>query len=281
LLIYLRKSFVKESISIAIGIAWGLIFLYNLYTLNGVWESFLTSVRILSDRSVLIDLTKTSKDISFVLLMIFAGAMVVSEKISKNFRLYSPLSFGLASGIGVSGTLLILGRFPTNYSWTAYIPLAICVCSAISKYNGNHWKRLLSIGFIVLTCSFGMPFFLTLTAYDWADRDYKRVEQLVEKNVNKNDWVFADNSTYYAIKRLSDNIFFKCHIGVLRKLAERDKLTVLILNEIDFKKAERELGGKWYDTGEKIEPQSPGFLGLQSNVIFDKYDLRVYRRDNT
>ena len=279
LFIYLGKPILKECFCVAIGIIIGILFLYILFSTNGVWNDFVASARGLGGHPGLPNFKNSSKDISFLILLFLSLGLFLSEKKHEIIRFRSPLSFGLTSGFTIPMAMLVLGRYPTNYSWMAYIPLSICVCSAISKFNPSNWKRFVIIGVLSLACFFGLPFWLTWSIYGGADLDYKQVEALVERNVKENDWVYSNSSTFYAMKSRSNPVFFEAY-SFNKSTEEKNKISLLILNPNDYEKESRKVGGKWYPSGDGIKPKQPGFLGLKSSIILSKYNLQVYRREN-
>ena len=197
LLIYLGKSILRESASLAIGTVIGAISLYALYSLNGVMDGFLGTLtpmsiigKGLTGNFVSRSLSKSisvgfpfilAKDISFPFLLASALAVTAYQMRKAQFRLRSPLSFGLAVVFCVPLGMFIVGHYPAYYSWMAFIPLSVCVFSGMSELSHDRWHHLLirtAVGFLFVSALVGLPLHLALAAYDWNDETIYRLKPL-------------------------------------------------------------------------------------------------------
>lgn len=300
LLLYLGKSVVKVTVSLAIGLVLGISFLYLLYTFNGVVDNFIDSLvsrspmskgliskfaphKLSDDISVAFPFI-LAKDISFPFLLASALTLAVYQARKARLSFYSPLSFGLTLAVSVPLAMFLLVHYPAYYSWMAFIPLAICVFSELSKIDRSCWTHGLirvAIGLLVVAGAIGLPLHLTLATYDWHDRDYTVVEDLVKRNVTATDWVYCDYGAYYAAKKRAAGVILPRYLHVIRP-HEKEKISVLIIDSRGLEEVQRKLGGgQWFDCGDGLKPEIEGLFGLRVNIgllTLPKYNLRVFRR---
>jgi hypothetical protein len=253
-LLFLGKSFLKEVVALAIGITIGIAFLYILYSTNGVWDDFRATVSVHSFigtnnaskgfNFLIKSLTGTrfTRDTSLVFLLISSISLTIYQVRNDSFRLRSPITFALIESICTVIGMFAVGRFPSYYSWMAYIPLAIGTFSAFSTIKFN-WKNLLHkvfAIFIVITCLSGSVLQAAVAVSSWNYRDYKPVEELVNKNITNNDWVYFDRSAYYPLKNKTNTIFL--FLDIL-STEEKHKISALVINPDDLDASAKKLGG--------------------------------------
>ena len=273
----------RISLSIALGIFIGLFFLYSLYTLHGTLDVVLNMSKAL--RNPNID-GRFPRDPSTYLLLIGTVGIALKQVAMRRFKLQSPLAFALLLALVVPTVFRVLGRFPTYYAWMVYIPLAIGLCSAIEddtiKLYSQKINSLLLVGIITLSCLLGTPIQTLSGLYFWNERDYQRVEDLIVKNTEAEDWVYGDFATYYALKpRVKFSAFGTYFVSMTSE--EKDKTSILIIKPSDLEKVAEEIGGQWIGPIDEIKTQKrfltfrENFGGLLSNV----YDLAVFKRVQT
>lgn len=285
LLAYLRTSFLRESVSIAIGLAIGTVSLYILYSTNGVWQGFIKSIR--ENNSV----KRTSlfsslhgwkaagffKDDAFKLLLLVLLSIIIYKLVKAKFRLHSQLSFGLVVSFCIPFGMMFLSAYPRYYNWMAFIPLAICVCSEVSissRGTPKGWLSLLIIGCLLAVSLSGYFRGLAVLAVNWKALDYSPIEALVEKNVTRSDWVVSDSVAYYAAKTRAATVIYAnsgaSYLNIIPS-QEKEHISALIIEPEKFENVVNTLGGKWYDSGRG--------LSLKSKRGRSLVDLKIYRRD--
>lgn len=270
----------RISISIALGIFLGVIFLYGLYTSHGTLDIVFGMSKAL--RNPNID-GRFLKDPSTYLLLIGAVIIALKQVTIRRFKLRSPLAFTLLLSLVVPIVFRALGRFPTYYAWMVYIPLAIGLCSAIDSGTIKlHSRQIISsllIGIITLSCLLGTPVQTLSGLYFWNERDYQRVEELVIRNTEMEDWVYGDFATYYALKSRAKFSAFGSYFRSMTS-EEKDKIAILIINPSNLDRIVKELGGQWYGPIDEVRTQKSflffrkGFGGLLSDV----YNLAVFKK---
>jgi len=288
LLFYLRRSFVRECVSIAIGAIMGVIFMLTLYFTNGVLKGFIISTMgahhsFTGKLGQALVLHKTKhiaeyKDVllvffreySFPILLALAIGMAIYQYRKGKLKFRSPLSFGLATSFCVPVGVFFLGKYPIYYVWMALIPLLICIFATFDEWkfnskNGLHWMIVVAL---VLTCLMGLPRRLAAAASIGESIDYPAVETLVENNVTKDDWVLSDYSAYYAAKKIGATVILPNYTesSLFPSIPEKEKITVMVINPNTLEKVLTRVGGKWDNTGK----------GIRSRM--EDYTLQVYRR---
>ena len=129
----------------------------------------------------------------------------------------------------------------------AYIPVCIGLCSALAERPPllrPGFQRAVVAALLMVTCLVGLPFVLGLTAMDWADRDYRCVEALVQAHVHPDDHVYCDGAAYYAVKqRASVETGFR-HLATMAP-RQKDRVSVLVIEPARLEPVQRAIGGRW------------------------------------
>jgi hypothetical protein len=301
LLIFLKWTYVKEIISVGIGSTLGIIFLYLIYMTNGVANVFFIRsigghtlgstigdswIRSASDTEkiyyVLTHFPEIlgrrlanfpnwfGEDRSLLLLLIIGMGLLACAIRNSQFERRSLLSFGLIVGVSIPIVFGILREFPAYYSWMAFIPLCICLCSAIDELSkntkpGTTWLLILIV--LIAVGIPGYPYKLYRTLRDWDNRDYTLVERFIDENIMKDDRVYSDFGPYYAIKRKANEVYLPTYLDVITP-KERDCINVLVRNDsekkVSLEKAISIIGGEWYSINQSL------------NLTY--YNLKIFRR---
>ncbi|BAQ66224.1 hypothetical protein [Geminocystis sp. NIES-3709] len=303
LLVYNYRLFWREYIFINVGFLSGIIFLYFIYSINNVWDDFLSMSLGHSVASSNSDINLFAKFIDKIsqvfnqqnteylcrgcldnftwqFLVIILFILLFYEILTKIFSFRSPISFGVVTIIIIPITMCFLGKYPIYYSWMSIIPLIISIGASLNKIlltNQNFWskKLILLVCFIlwVKAMSYGLPQELKNARYNWDKIDYEKVENFVKTNIDKNDVVYGDFSTFYAVKPKAKNVFFPLYHGLLTD-DDKEKLSVIIIDPRETVRADYNpdvlglLGEKekqWFDTGKNLD------TGI--------YNLKIYRKN--
>ncbi|MGH9959942.1 MAG: hypothetical protein ACREBC_22935 [Pyrinomonadaceae bacterium] len=293
LLAYLGRQFLREFLSINAGVALGIVSLTLMLWTSGVFDAFVAyafpsvkSGAVGSAVSVTETFThknKLPKDPSLMLLLLALWAIGYRRMREGGMAVRSVLSFGIAVSILVPTVLLAVAKFPTYYTWMAFIPVGICVMSALPEGVGNRRGRSFIWSCIVVACLVGTPFQLAVTHYDREDRDYSKVERLIEDEVTGRDWVYTEFAGYYAAKQRGEIVFLPPYLGVLSP-EEKKRLSVLILSPANAEEVIGTIGGEWRREGDEIHPMLKSlweriFGSLPAMGLLDyKYHLSVWKR---
>jgi hypothetical protein len=292
LLLFRRRAFIADLACLLLGLAAGTAGLVMFYARNGVLADFLASMRADTSTGLLGALllhgafsheNKLPKDFSLAALLLAGMLIFLSRSPRRGVPGRGVLAFGLAAAVVIPIGMVAAGKFPTYYSWMAYVPLAVGVCSSLGSLlphasrGGAVWALLVS------ACLLGLPLQLGLSAYDWEDRGYGRVEAMVEESVQPEDWAFTQYGAYYPARRKAAMVFLPHSLYRLTP-RERERLTLLILAPDERERVIEWVGGEWGSLGAGIRPRKgtlfEDLLGrpLRFGNLDRKYELQAFRR---
>jgi len=288
LLLYLGRTVLPVVVATVAGATTGVLALVLFYASHGVFAGFLKSIKQHTTVGVMEMLAGGQfrhsnfipKDFSFIILLTLAVALVVHQFRSGAFKRTSVLSFGLVYSLALSTALVASGKFPTYYGWMTYVPLSVCLCSTLSEIAVRRKLFIASLAFIWTAVSVGISLNLMTAAYDWKERAYANVENLVQENVLTTDWMYGEFATYYAAKTRAARVFMPYYLPAMLN-SEKTRINVLVIAPKNFDEVTKTIGGDWASTGKKFVPERSGFLGTRVNLGFlstQNYHLEVYRR---
>jgi hypothetical protein len=294
LLLFNFQRFWREFVALSGGFILGMLFLYALYSTNGVWDDFVgvTFDQIADNanrnRSVIdIIFSKVSKlfdqkdyvcrgcsgDLSFPPLLVLLIILIFYELLTKSFRWRSPSFFALITVITIPTTMCFLGKYPLYYSWMSMFPLIICICwsfnNILEKNTGKIQTTIISIAFLVLLFYanlLGLPYRAQITLQQWEYNDYTKVQNFLDNKINHEDNIYADFQAFYALKSRSKRVYFPIH-HVRMTPEDRDNLSLIVIDPRDSARAPWNPGlagivgdslPQWYYTGEQLDTGTYG-----------------------
>jgi hypothetical protein len=300
LLIFNFHRFWREFIALGGGFMLGMLFLYVIYSTNGVWDDFVSMTLSHSvtnanlNRSVTdIIFSRVSKlfdredylcggclrDRSFPLLSLLLVILIFYELLTKSFHWRSPSFFALITVITIPTTMCFLGKYPLYYSWMSMLPLIVCICwsfnNIFEKNTGKIQTTIITIAFLVLLFYanlLGLPSLLQSTLQQWEKNDYTKVQKFLENKIKPDDRIYADFQTFYALKSQVQQVYFPTYNEQMTA-EDRDNLSVIVIDPRASVRAPWNPGlaeivqdslPQWYDTGEKLDT--------------DTYILKLYRK---
>lgn len=284
LVLFLKTPFLREFLCILIGLAGGFTCLYFLYSVNGVWEGFLRSISGhsfvgLSVAEKLLGSftefgTSGFRDYSFLLLLILSVTVAAYQIVTKSFRCYSLLFFGIIVSAAVPFGMMVTGKFPLFYSWMVFIPVSVCLLAAVEKFDirPGSWKGMVLAAFLFSSSLVGLPVRLAVTILQWQERDYAPVEALVARNIKESDRVYSDFGAYYAVKRKAAATFLPTYLRVMLP-NEKKSISVLVINPDSFHSISSLLGGEW-KAGESFTQE----LSPMKRFGAEKYAFQIFRK---
>jgi hypothetical protein len=275
MLAFFRGRVFWEIAALGAGIVVGFGALLALFYANGVLSNFFSS--LLGERSG--HFRYVAKDPSFVILLCVCILLSLERVRRRAFRLISPLGVGLACGILIPACMIALGKFPIYYIWMAYVPLALAVAAALSEYAFQPSRLVLNLSTcgLFLVCLTGLPVEIASALYYWKDRDCAKIDTLVQQNLKYDDWVYTQYSGYFAVKKVTPNVFIPFQIAD----RYRDKISVLLVSPADYDEyAHAIVGGDWQDTGKGISDIGHDLLPADNLALLlqRRINLRIYRR---
>jgi hypothetical protein len=255
------------------------------------------------------------KDFSFAILTAGALGMVLLDGLRRRPQSRVLLTTLLFAGT-VAVVLVLSGKFPTYYGWMTFIPMAIGVCawiearlapcpepatgaptflSAVVGWCSRRadrnvrapaaglmkgWiERAWGASVCLASVLVGAGLHTAAAVYNWAERDYAIVRDVVERGVRKDDVVYAYSSAYYALLGRNE-VYTDCYLWGM-SVEDKSRITCLVLQPRDAAYVLDLMGGKFEPTEVKFVPSRPGFLGLPLELGFLTrldYHLQVYRR---
>lgn len=281
------RAHLSELICVAIGMTVGLGIMHVVYTLTGVWESFVASTA--GKRTLLGDglvsrlaqyghtLSGVMKDASFLIVLLLAGGMLVRELRGGRFVVRSALGFGLIIALVVPAALFIIGVYPVYYSWMAFIPLSIAVFHVLESLKlTGWWYRLATRSALVMSMIMGLPLISAWSAAYADERDPARVAAFVQSHVLPTDIALSDYAAFYAIAPVAAEVYFPAYLEVISE-QEKQAISVLVVSPQDFIHLARHIGGEWIFTGAQLRSRHTG-RWTSVSIWGPQYDLAVYRR---
>jgi hypothetical protein len=293
LLLFNFQRFWREFVALGGGFILGMLFLYALYSTNGVWDDFVSmtlghSVANANLNRTVIDIifSRVSKLFdqkdyvcggclhpSFPPLSLLLLILIFYELLTKSFRWRSPSFFALITVITIPTTMCFLGKYPLYYSWMSMFPLIICICwsfnNILEKNTGKIQTTIISIAFLVLLFYanlLGLPYLVQSTLKQWENNDYAKVQNFLDNKINPQDHIYADFQTFYALKSRAKRVYFPLYNGQMTP-EDRDNLSLIVIDPRASVRASwnpglAEIVGdslpQWYDTGEQLDTGTYG-----------------------
>ncbi|MSU56812.1 MAG: hypothetical protein EXS35_01270 [Pedosphaera sp.] len=268
---------IRECLALAGGGLAGSIGLRLLYQHHGVWDDFLASIRY----CMTVTVGNLPKDPSLIALFAVALLLVGWRWRRGELRFNSPLVFGITGAVWIGLWFHLLGRFPTTYTWMAYVPLAIGVCATLPeafRAAGLPFK-ITATTLLTLGCAAGLPLQLASTFYYWPERDYAKVEAFIARHVHSDDSVYSDPEAYYTVKKTARHIVLPSYLAATPE--ENARLNVLVLRPYHAEKVMARLGGRWTRDGETLPGITRPFFfakpDTDSKLTWD-YNLEIWRK---
>ena len=191
------------------------------------------------------------------------------------------LGFGLLSSIVVSAGMFLSGKFPTYYGWMTYFPLSICLC-AIAAGSTTEVSSRRTIGrYASLAILAGAVPHTFAAVFDWPNRDYSHVQSLAGRNISPSDWVYGEETVFYAAKPRAAKTFTGECIDIMTP-AEKAKISVMFIRPGDLSAVTNGLGGDWVKTGDAYFAAHTSLMGTNYArwgwLAMHNNTVEVYRR---
>jgi hypothetical protein len=289
--VYLRRKVLTEAVVIGVALLLSMTGLFTFYALAGVWKNAIAAViphittggfGALLTGTALIRSNKLPKDPSLVILLAVLLPMTAIKMRRRQLRCNSMLSFGVAVSVTIPMVLLMTAKFPTYYSWMVFVPVAVCVCSALCEIKAGRLATcMLRVG-LVTVCIAGLPLQLLAVTHDWQDRNPEAVANIVNAHVGQSDWVLCDYQVYFPVKMRAHKVFLPDYV-VQMTYQEKKKINLLIGSKESLIRWSSELGGQW-DIVDCIAPLQTTLLqyltgkNVDGGLIGRKYQFDIGRR---
>jgi len=293
LLPWLRWGYFAEAVALATGCLAGIGLLFVFYSYHGVWAEFLASTigrhsaggaEGLLGRFGGLRIPGGVKDPSFVLVMLAVFTLAVGTGMRWRFAWRSPLGLAIAIGVGMPILLYAMrGQYPCYYAWMTYVPVCICLCSALASgppVLPVDVGRIKAPALLGPACLVGLPLVLAMTAVQWNDRDYRRIEDLVQRELQPNDIVYCDGAAYYAVKEKARVETGQRHLQAMKPW-QKARISALVIDPAQLETVRQIVGGQWRPCGQPLQPSPTTPWKIRSEYFFDQYKLQVFRRQHS
>jgi len=291
LLPWLKSRYLAEAAVLGTGCLLGIGLLFAFYSFHGVWDGFLLSTigrhsaageEGISGRLDGLRIPGGVKDPSFLLVMLAVLASAAWTTVQRRFSWRSPLGFAVVAGVAMPLVLYAArGQYPCYYAWMTYIPICICLCSTLATHPTLKpvavWRVTVPV-LLGLACVVGLPLVLGLTALQWNDRDYRRVEELVQGKLRPDDFVYCDGAAYYAVKKRAQVETGRRHLLAMTA-GQKAGISALVIDPAALETVRRIIGGRWHPCTEPLQASQALPWRIRSEYFFDQYALQLFRRN--
>lgn len=274
------RPFWKNFIAILIGMTLGVTGLLLFYQLHGVLPDFIASFQVNASTAAT-RFSGVKADPSFRILFVTACILAVYRALFSTQKVSYVLLFGISLSLGVPTIMFLLSKYPIYYSWMAFIPLSICICTEIDAISlsefplkQKRWLLFLTSLMLLTACLRGLPDQLLGIVNEWEARNYSVVESFVEKNVPANSWVYSDYVSYYAAKQTTSTVILPTYLQYVMPDFEKEQVSILVIDPEALQPVVAELGGTWIESSEVLEMKSRSFWGDAETL----YKLQVFAR---
>jgi len=211
------------------------------------------SDRVAAAAGVLPGALFTDWSTSILLVVGISCAVLIARE--RRHALMRPLSTGAVAFAAIPVAFMLLGRYRSYYTWTAFLPVAVAVLVALDHAlaaGSVRWRaRALGAG-VVLALLVGLPARTAVTVLQWDARDPDRARAFVERNTLPDDDALIGYQAYYGARLRA------------RSVASRDSAAYMTGEDyaaIDVIMAEPGLaerfaeaaGGAWHEV-DRLEP---------------------------
>jgi len=292
LLVFDFKHQWKVVLALAAGTILGSALLVFLYAYENALAGFIASILPHASASRSPGLNPWSnrlgalKDPSFLFATLAMGSCTIvtlldwfREKNIASIRLSSLL---LAFGLGTPAVLVGLSKMPAYYSFFSVIPTFTVIVYAVA--NGRifpRWTGLALVLIIAMACVFGAPWSFAVTWNHRADQQQEKMQAFVAGIVKPDDIVLYERPAYYASKRGSKSCYLIDWYYPRMTSAEKDKLTLLLMDRETFEATVPTLGGKWREVSGPAQVPNRNTKALSDSNWYRKnptIELRAYRK---
>lgn len=271
----------------------GLGVLYAGYSSLDMWEGFRASTSahstmMLLDQGLqplvarrLNEFKEFRGDLSLLALLSGLLAVAAAGLAWRGLALPSPAVRLLLFALLVPAVMLIVGTFPVYYGWMSYVPLVFAwalwldtLSRSGSAVPGVLLVRLACLALGAVVALAGLPLRTGLAVSQWSARDYDPVRRLAKEVVGPDDVVFCSPQAYYPVKLAAKATYTASYSKVMSD-AERDEVTLLIIDPETFGKFEEFFGCEWQPVGEEAAVAS-----ARNKFGASTYNLRAWRRSH-
>lgn len=147
--------------------------------------------------------------------------------------------------------MLVLGKYPSYYTWMGYIILLAGI--VFTALQGDKWIKFASIVIMIAACITGLPTDIIKTGRQ-GYINQQRVAIFVNENIAASDIVYGEHLVYYPCKKQARQFFATSYAGgrtfPQMPVDERHSITALLVYPQHLEAAYKKIGGNW----EQVKP---------------------------
>ncbi len=221
-------------------------------------------------------------DPSYVILMAGLVVFALLKREAREVLRDPKVGYLLIVALVTPPALYLLGKYPTYYSWMAYVPLVV---GGGVWASALQWSRTnIAIGGVIvaLACVIGLPARAGVSVLQWEGRSYAPVDELVERHVTSADTVFAWYQGYYAVKGRAAAVYLPKYLWRVTEAKERElrRVNKLVMPPRYATPVMRFLGDRWERLG-RTQAGDRAVTQFLGRALAEPYDVAVYvRRDS-
>jgi hypothetical protein len=284
ILIFLRRKVFVELVIVGLGIVVGGAILLGVFRLSHVLPQFKQStLAVGTGPHGLVGKLMALKgeiggELPAVILMIgFVAALAVIPASVRSRRNLSLALVGLGFGIVIPCGMAIVGRFPVYYTWMMFLPTAVCFAACadgMARLPGGRrgYGVLVIVGLIAC---YGLPARLVKATREWHQNDPAGIQQFVQSIARPSDVIFCGFPPYLAARQITPDVLTIPYLPAI-SAAERQSVSLLIINPADADNVMHGIGGQWSQIGTYYPP------GVTDNRFYpfgpSFYLMNAYRR---
>jgi hypothetical protein len=292
MLVFFRKRFGREILSLAVGGIIGTASLLALYLSNGVLGEFIQSVLPhspigLAERTVIPPPVEGLKHriggfTDYSLLCLLVSSAVAGLALLRR-REALPWLLGGASALGgIPAVLALTGVFPMYYAWFAFIPGAAILLAIIERgWIGNKAVRVLVLLVLTCACLIGFPRVWFMGFLYRADEANRLAEEFVSSALQSGDTVLVQPIAWYGAKRTAARVYHGFRAPNLTA-DEVARLNVVISSPPFFKAQGSIIGSNWAEQPQRLSVPNRNTHRLPFSKWYrdnPNLEMHVYRRN--
>ncbi len=211
--------------------------------------------RIATTAAALPGVLLTDWSTSILLVVLAACAFLIPRE--RRGDVVRALVTGIVAFVAIPVVFMLLGRYRSYYTWTAFLPVAL---AALAVLDGTlavpvaRWKaRTLATG-VVLALLVGLPARTAVTVLQWDARDPLRAASFVEQNVSPDDDALIGYQAYYGARLHARSVTSPGAAGYLTA-EDYARIDVIVAEPGLAERFAEAAGGRWREV-DRLAPST-------------------------
>lgn len=286
-----------NGICIGIGAALGLAGLYLFYRSHGVWNAFVSSVKLCSSGQIgdiygharlNVVPEMLIRDRSAPFLLLAAIILTVWYWKSRNTVSLKSTLFALSAGLCIPLVMHFVGVFPIYYGWMTAVPVTLAVCHFLSMRPVTPLWIKAAVGILLVgSMIIGLPIRLAAAIFAPPDKSYDAVSEFISSHLKSSDEACINDAAYYPAIISAKRIYTMRYMQYAMTPEEKSSVTVLIISPSNVSAVTNAIPAHWileakFDVGIRTN-HLPAFViqrfeSGQAKSVHDSYHFLFFRR---